>query len=37
MKIKSASIFLLIASIIWLIVEIYWLINGITGGWFDTP
>ena len=37
MKIKSASIFLLVASIIWLIVEIYWLINGISEGWSDTP
>ena len=37
MKIKSASIFLLVASIIWLIVEIYWLINGISEGWLDTP
>ena len=37
MKIKSASIFLLVASIIWLIVEIYWLINGIYEGWLDTP
>ena len=37
MKIKSASIFLLIASIIWLINEIYFLIYGITQEWLDTP
>jgi hypothetical protein len=39
MKIKSASIILLIASIIWLLTELYWMTKGFIDGWlnFDEP